>query len=313
MKRRFLHREVLFGLVGMCLTMPLHALDRSTMSGKDIMQESYERHEQFPYVYEEQTMVLMDKAERRDTRQLRRYSRIEDNGTVHNLLLFDDPPEVRGVGLLTNQQSDEDISTQIYLPAFGPQLIGSLGQNEYGSFLGTDFSIKDLIPEDLTRFRYERQDNELIEYIEHFVIDVYPTASDNTTPSHRHYIRTDIFYVTRTDNYDQHGRLHKRQTRHDLKPLDGHMWRADMILMEDMKTRHQSLIKINRRIFSRDYVPTSMFTLNWLVENQQQALATEEKEDDTSKASPNEQSDDSQTLNSVNHDHQVTMTSGGQR
>ena len=46
------------------------------------------------------------------------------------------------------------------------------------------------------------------------------------------------------------------------------MWRANMMLMENMKTRHQTLIKIERRVFSRDYVPESLFTLQWLIDNQ---------------------------------------------
>ena len=45
------------------------------------------------------------------------------------------------------------------------------------------------------------------------------------------------------------------------------MWRANMILMENQKETHKTLIKINRRIFSHDYVPAEMFTSTWLLEN----------------------------------------------
>ena len=45
------------------------------------------------------------------------------------------------------------------------------------------------------------------------------------------------------------------------------MWRADMILMEDIKEHHQSLIKIDRRVFSRDYVSADIFTADWLFKN----------------------------------------------
>jgi len=37
--------------------------------------------------------------------------------------------------------------------------------------------------------------------------------------------------------------------------------------MENHKERHKSLIKINRRVFSHDYVPPEMFTSAWLMEN----------------------------------------------
>jgi hypothetical protein len=46
--------------------------------------------------------------------------------------------------------------------------------------------------------------------------------------------------------------------------VSGDMWRADMILMENFKEHHKTLIKIDRRIFSHDYVPPEMFTYAWL-------------------------------------------------
>ena len=40
-----------------------------------------------------------------------------------------------------------------------------------------------------------------------------------------------------------------------------------MILMEDSKEQHRSLIKIDRRVFSRDYVSEDIFTADWLFKN----------------------------------------------
>ena len=62
------------------------------LSGIQIMEEVYRRHEQFPYIYEEQVMILIDSAGNRDTRKLRRYSRLDSRDSGHYLLLFDDPP-----------------------------------------------------------------------------------------------------------------------------------------------------------------------------------------------------------------------------
>jgi hypothetical protein len=45
------------------------------------------------------------------------------------------------------------------------------------------------------------------------------------------------------------------------------MWRANMILMENYKGRHKTLLKINQRVFSHDYVPPEIFTAAWLLEN----------------------------------------------
>jgi len=247
------------------------------------MQEVYQRHEQFPYIYEEQVMVLIDSAGNRDTRKLRRYSRLDSADSGRYLLLFDAPPEVRGVGLLTTIQP-EKIQAGIYLPAYGPRLIESLGQNQADTFLGTDFSVNDLIPEPLDKYHFERVQDERVDDVNYFVLDVYnKQAGTKINPAiKRHYIRQDNYYIIRTDTFDRHGRLHKQQTHHDLKPLGGTMWRADMILMEDLKARHKTLIKISRRVFSRDYVPEELFTLDWLVKNQHMPPKDEEPMDATS-------------------------------
>ena len=78
----------------------------SETTGAEIMEEVDKRHQQFPYIYEEQSIVLVDRHGDRDTRKARRYSRVEEDGTVRFLLLFDYPQEVKGVALLANREPD---------------------------------------------------------------------------------------------------------------------------------------------------------------------------------------------------------------
>ena len=225
-----------------------------------------------PLIYgvAEQVMVLIDSGGNRDTRKLRRYSRLDSAESGRYLLLFDNPPEVRGVGLLTSIEPAGKIQAGIFLPAYGPRLLESIGQNQSETFLGTDFSVNDLLPEPLDKYQFRRQQDERSDGTDYYVLDVFDkqASPDTDFAIKRHYVRKDNFYITRTDSFDKHGRLRKRQTHHDLKPLGDDMWRADMILMEDLKANHQTLIKIVRRIFSRDYVPEELFTLDWLINNQ---------------------------------------------
>ncbi len=239
------------------------------ISGPALMQQVHQRHEQYPYVYEEQSMVMVDRNSERDSRKVRRYSRVEDNGAVRFMLLFDFPPEVKGVALLANRAPDGTTHKFVYLPAYGEQLIESSGVGSDGNFLGTDFSVESLIGETLTDYRYVRRSNQKIGNLHYFVVDVYRAgdALDNAPLRKRHYIREDNLYITMTDYFDKRGRVAKKQTHHDLQAVDGDMWRANMILMEDNLEQHQSLVKIHRRVLSRDYVPAEMFTAAWLYEN----------------------------------------------
>ncbi|MBW1841918.1 MAG: outer membrane lipoprotein-sorting protein [Deltaproteobacteria bacterium] len=235
-----------------------------TWNGRRIMEEVLQRHELYPYVFEEQTMILIDSAGNRDVRKVRRFSRVEADGTVKYLLVFDNPAEVRGVALLVIRHRTGRVDSRIYLPAFGREMISTAGNRRGGHFLGTDFSIEDLTVEVLSDFRYIRETDHEIDKIPYFVIAAFPINAEIERSTgyglRRHFIRQDNFFIVRTDYYDPRIRFVKQRTHHDLKRVDGDMWRNNMILMENHKEQHKSLIKIDRRVFSRDYVPSEIFT-----------------------------------------------------
>ncbi|MDG1205984.1 MAG: outer membrane lipoprotein-sorting protein [Pseudomonadales bacterium] len=250
-------------------------------SGETLIKLMHDQHQQYPYVYEEQSMVLIDRQGNRETRNLRRYSRVDevidkDAGAMQiarYMLVFDSPNDLKGVVLLAEKKGDKT-SQSIYLPAFGKVMITNEGDAHAENFLGSDFSIENLIGEDVKDYDYRRQRDAMVEGMAYFIVDVFG-KSDANRLLRRHFIRQDNLYGSRTDHYDDLGRLQKRQSNHDLTQVIGSMWRANMILMDDKQTGHQSLLKINRRVFSADYVPLEYFTPQWLYQNTMSELQYE--------------------------------------
>ena len=250
-------------------------------SGEALIKLMHDQHQQYPYVYEEQSLVLIDRQGNRETRNLRRYSRVDevidkDAGAVQiarYMLVFDSPNDVKGVVLLAEKRG-EQTNQSIYLPAFGKVMITNEGDAHAENFLGSDFSIENLIGEDVNDYDYRRQRDAIVDGLAYFIVDVY-SKSNTSRLLRRHFIRQDNFYGSRTDHYDDLGRLQKRQSNHDLTQVIGSMWRANMILMDDKQTGHQSLLKINRRVFSADYVPLEYFTPQWLYQNTMDELQYE--------------------------------------
>jgi len=245
------------------------AAGREDWTGPQIMQEVHTRQHQYPYIYEEQSIVLMDRNGYRDTRTARRYSRTETDGSVRLLVVFETPIHVRGVALLARRDAAGVVASQLYLPALGQQLIASdPGDNDSG-FMGTDFSVESLTGEMLSEYRYVRGDDVELENQTYFSVDVYRAGEDprQTRPLRRHFIRQDNLFITRSDYFDARGEVVRRQRSYDLKVVDGNMWHANLLLMDDYREQHQTLIKIDRRIFSRDYVPAAMFSAAWLFEH----------------------------------------------
>ena len=236
-----------------------------------VMRETQRRHEQFPYVYEEQTMVLMDAQSHRSVRRSRRFSRTEADGTAKFLLVLDDPQEIRGVALLAIKHVNGEVERGVYLPAYGAQFKRPPKSSNSGHFLGTDFSVEDLTTESLAEHRYVRVDDLIRGKMAYFVIDAYPANQQLERESgygrRRHLIWQDNFMIVQSDFYDRQQRFKKTIAHHDLKRVSGESWRANMIVANNKREHHQTLLKIDRRIYSRDYVPEILFEHNFLLNN----------------------------------------------
>lgn len=244
------------------------ALDQAT--GGEIMQAVHARHQLYPHVYEEQVMVLEDRLGHRDTRRLRRYTRVEDDGTVRFLLLFDAPEDVMGLALMAIREPSGGTHQSFYLPALGPEFIESSERSGSGYFLGSDFTVENLTGEVLEDHLYVRRRDERIEGERYFRIDVYPAGADplTATPLRAHYILQDTLFIARTDHFDDLGRVERRQTHHDLVPVGAGVWRPNLVRMDNLRDGHKSYLRIERRVFSADLVPAERFTKGWILSNQ---------------------------------------------
>ena len=245
-------------------------------SGTEIMQAVHERHQLYPHVYEEQLMVLEDGRGHRDTRQLRRYTRVEDDGTVRFLLIFDAPEDVMGVALMAIREPSGETRQSFYLPALGPEFSESNERASSGYFLGSDFTVEDLTGEVLEDHLYLRRRDERIQGEPYYRVDVYPAGADPRTssPLRAHYILQDILFIARTDHFDDRGRVERRQTHHDLVPVGAGVWRPNLVRMNNLRDDHESLLQIERRVFSADLVPAERFTAQWILTNQPPLLRT---------------------------------------
>lgn len=247
------------------------AQDEPRWTAQRIMAEQLRRNEQFPYVYEEQTMVLTDEAGNREVRQCRRFSRVEPDATVKFLLVFDAPEEIRGVALLAVREPDGNTRGGVYLPAFGTALKRPAGDGLGDHFLGTDFTVEDLTTEVRDDYRYERGMDRVLDDVPYFVVEAYPRNEGVRRATargfRRHLIRKDNFVIVQTDFFDRRARLVKRITRHDLKRVHAQSWRANMLVVNDLREHHRTLLKIDRRVYSRDYVPDEMFEPGYLLAN----------------------------------------------
>ncbi len=253
--------------------------------GQSIMKQVHGQLQQHPYIYEEQSMILIDKAGNRDVRSTRRYIRVDASGQVNVLLVFDSPEEVKGVALLASQKDENAIEAGIYLPAFENRMISSEGESSSERFLGTDFSVFDLKPDRYEDFSYRRLEDEIMGELSYYSIEVIPLDSQVLKQSgyskRIHTISKDNLLIFRTRFFNRHGRHIKTLTQHEFKRYGASFWKPDMILMDNLAEQHKTLIKTRQRVFSPDYVPPKMFTQQWLFNHNHMASTVQHIFDNT--------------------------------
>lgn len=205
-------------------------------SGQELMQASLRRHAQPAHVYEELALVLSDAGQRYSVRTLRHYLQRGPEGT-RQVLVVDTPAEAKGVSLRVTREAK---------PLFD-----------------SDFRSVDLAEEVPADFTYQREAAQLLERVPHHVLRALPrtaeVARSTGYASRSIFLRQDNLFVSRIDFHDRQGRLVRRQSFRDPRPDDAGAWHANMVLMENILDGHRSLLKVERRIHSADYVPAAVF------------------------------------------------------
>ena len=241
--------------------------------GAGIVDRALAHRSQACCIYQELTMILSDGAGERGERGVRRirwYERRESDGSRRVLLAFVAPADVRGAAvLLTREASGGATQGEIYLPALGKPLDVVAGTTGAMRLVGSDFRISDLLGEAPRGFAYVREADAEIDRSMHFVVRATPSDAAAQRAGgglRRYYVRKGDFFLVRIDFHDVQGRLARRESFRDPKQVEPGTWQADMVLMEDLAERHRTLIKVERRVFSPDYVPPEIFSRQWLLE-----------------------------------------------
>ena len=261
-----------------CALLPPSLAATEQPSGEGIIRESLSRHESYGTLCEELTMVLTDSRGERSVREVKTFAREASAEGSHFLLRVDAPSELSGVALLLHRPPAGETAIDLYLPAFGQELKGeTLGGG--GPFLDTDFTPLDLLGERPEESRYLPPTEARIDLIDYWVIEAVPLSEEIARKTgygrRRIFVRQDTLLISRIDYLDRHDRLIKRQTRHDLKRIEGRSWQAGMVLMESLAAPHQTLLKRGRRVFADDCAPLERFTPAALFTHPQRAEGQE--------------------------------------
>jgi hypothetical protein len=222
------------------------AVSARAQTGLELIEESLRKQAPPAHIFEEQVLLLSDSAGQHTVRTVRYYARNDASGT-RRLMVIDTPQVLRGLRVYVAR----DAGGGRHGPA-GSSLV-----------FGSDLTVSDLEGEQPAGFSYEREPSQELDRVTHFVVRATPKddgiARATGYGTRRIYLRKDNLFVSRIDHLDRQGRLARRQTFKDPRPDESGAWRPGMTLTEDMREERRTLLKVERRVHSADYVPDAVF------------------------------------------------------
>ncbi len=215
-------------------------LSEAEKAGYEIMQKNYAQVTTKNF-RSDVTMQLVEPDGKVQTRHLKRISKTSANDLEKYLLIFSEPPAIRNTALLVIENADRDDDVWFYLPALKKTKRIS-GSNMRASYMGTEFSFKDLKREKIgaTMNKYVLLRSEQIDGVDHFVVDASPVSdkekSEQGYKFRRIWLRKDNYLSTRVEFYGDDGELVKTLVSSDMRDVG-----------KSGKVRYHHLVMTNKK------------------------------------------------------------------
>jgi outer membrane lipoprotein-sorting protein len=211
------------------------------MSGREIYEKVHEVRSRALDRKTEATMVLFDKGGGRRTRTLTEYSKKADPEAYKVLVVFNSPPDLKGVGFLIHARTFAERDLWAYFPEYKRvRRIPSSSQDD--SFFGSDFSYDDFGgPPNLDDYKFRILKEENIDGKPCYVVEVTPKVRRKYS-RYIGWVAKDLWIHLKIEYY-QDDFIYRAGAFRDVRIIDGipTPFRLDV---ENRKTSHRTELTI---------------------------------------------------------------------
>lgn len=186
------------------------------------------------------------------------------SGNKKQLIRFIGPADVAGTGFLSIENDGIATDNWLYLPTMGKSRRIAEGRKRE-SFMGTDFSYKDMEPEKTEEYKYTVMGSETIDGSECWKIEAMPKDAKTITESGYSKrilcITKDHYLIARIYFYDKNGILYKQLNSTDRKPIPGSSkWFSYVLTMENTSKKTNTVITFSNVIIEKE-LPANTFSV----------------------------------------------------
>ncbi len=212
------------------------------------------------------TLEIVSPNGQRRIRKMESWSKTDpETDETRMLILFLQPPDIKGTKFLLHEHRDREDDMWIYIPAIRKaKRIAASGKA--GAFMGSDFSNYDIGGGEYEDWNYKLLRTENYDGHPCWVIEA--TARNKKVIKKSGYsrmvkwIRKDNYMVVRTNCYDRAGELFKRIETNKMEKIEG-IWFETVMTAVKLRTGRKSIMKFDK-IEVNTGIPDRMFSLKAL-------------------------------------------------
>lgn len=195
--------------------------------GKAIMMEADKRDSGWQGSVSAMTMTLRNKYGKTQDRKLRVKNLEVENDGDKNLIIFDEPKDIKGSALLTFSHKNVPDDQWLYLPKIG-RVKQIASQNKSGPFMGSEFAFEDLSSQEIEKFTYEflKEDACGVEQLTCFVVKRFPVDKYSGYSFQKVWLDTTEYRVHKIEIFDRKQTPLKTFTATNFKQFEGKYWRG---------------------------------------------------------------------------------------
>jgi outer membrane lipoprotein-sorting protein len=187
------------------------------------------------------SMLLRNKHGEESLRHMHTRSlEIPDDGDK-TLIVFDQPPDVKGTALLSFSHKTGPDDQWLYLPAL-KRVKRIASKNKSGPFMGSEFAYEDLASQEIEKYTYRYLRDDKLEDRASFLIERVPVDSDSGYSYQRVWIDQQRHIPLKIEFYDRKRSLLKTLEFRYYRQYLNQYWRANEMFMQNHQTGKSTLL-----------------------------------------------------------------------
>ncbi len=241
------------------------ALFAQSLTGYDIMKKADEVAEP---VTASSTATLTIHAKKGSDRIREVIMKSKDYGNVKKeVIVFVKPKDVYGTGYLMFDYPEDaegkkkDSDNWLYMPAMKKtRRIASSGSESDGSFMGTDFTYRDMGERSLNDYTYTLLGEESVDGTDCWKVECMAKNTDQKDPRYISYIAKSDYILRKCELFDRQNLLHRVLTCSDFTTIKGFTTALKM-KMENVQSGSWSLFEKKDIVYDGTGIDDSLFTV----------------------------------------------------